>query len=232
MPSPKRRNISQRSEMVYDAHNFGVIIDTREIFIAPPMDTQLEDACIDHRVCHQFLRNLYVLNSMGGDPILVHMCTCGGDWNYGMAMYDAIYMSCQNPESSNIVVLSHGQARSMSSVIPQAATWRVLMPNTEYLVHYGTYGDEGNYTNVVAGVDWHKKSTEVMIDVYVKRIKEGQFCKREGWDERQIRDWLKDTLDRKQEFYMTAREAVDKGFADAVLGDEGFETIEKLREEE
>lgn len=230
--SPKRRNISQRSEMVYDVQNFGVIIDTREIFVAPSLNYGLDEAMIDHTVYHQFFRNLRILNSMGDAPILVHLGSCGGDWNYGMAMYDAIKESCDDERSSDIIVLSHVYARSMSSVIPQAATWRVLMPNTDYLVHYGTYGDEGNYTNVMASMDWYKKANEMMLQVYLNRIRHGQFFKREGWDDKQILQWLRDTIDKRQEFYMTPREAVDKGFADAVLGDEDFETIRALRENE
>lgn len=232
MPDPKRRNISQRSEMIYDAHNFGIIIDTREIFISPPTDEDVGEAMIDHNVCHQFLRNLQILNSMGHDPILIHMATCGGDWSYGMAMYDAIKNSCDDDELSNIVILAYAHARSMSSIIPQAATWRVLMPHADFLVHYGQYGDEGNYTNVMANMKWYEKSNDQMMDAYLERIREGQFFKREGWDDKQIRQWLRDTIDKKQEFYMTPRDAVDKGFADAVLGDEGYETIRKLREEE
>ena len=232
MSTPKRRNISQRSEMVYDAHHFGIIIDTRELFVSPPLDENVEHAMIDHVVCHQFIRNLQILNSMGRDTILVHMITCGGDWFYGMAMYDAIKNSCDDDELSNVVILSYAHARSMSSVIPHAATWRVLMPNTDYLVHYGEYEDGGNYTNVMASMKWYEKSTEVMMHVYLERIREGQFFKREGWDDKQILQWLRDTIDKKQEFYMTPRDAVDKGFADAVLGDEGYETIRKLREEE
>ena len=232
MPNPKRRNISQRSELIYDAHCFGLIIDTREIFVSPPLEMAMDDAMIDHIVFHQFLRNFQILNSMGTETILVHMGTCGGDWNYGMAMYDVIKASCDDDESSNVVVLSHAHARSMSSVIPQAATWRVLMPNSDYLVHYGEYAVSGNFTNALAETKWYEKTTDVMLQIYLSRIREGQFFRREGWDDKQILQWLRDTIDKKQEFYMTPRDAVDKGFADGVLGDEGFETIKQLREEE
>jgi ATP-dependent protease ClpP protease subunit len=218
--------------MVYDAHNFGIIIDTREIFVSPSIEyDDIDTAIIDHTVCHQFIRNLQILNMMGHDPILVHMVTCGGDWNYGMAMYDAIKNSCDDEDLSNIVVLSYAHARSMSSIIPQAATWRVLMPNVDFLVHYGEYGDEGNYTNVMANMKWYAKSNEIMMQVYLERIRDGQFFKRDGLDDKQILAWLTETIDKRQEFFMTPREAVDKGFADAVLGDDGYETIRKLREE-
>jgi ATP-dependent protease ClpP protease subunit len=207
------------------------MLDTREIFVSPSIDVALDEAMIDHVVCHQFIRNLQILNSMGSGTILIHMVTCGGDWNYGMAMYDAIKNSCDDEQLSDIVVLSYAHARSMSSVIPQAATWRVMMPNADYLVHYGELGDSGNFTNVVANFKWYEKANDIMMNVYLRRIRDGQFFKREGWDDKQILQWLRDTVDKKQEFYMTARDSVDKGFADAVLGDEGYETIAKLRED-
>jgi ATP-dependent protease ClpP protease subunit len=71
-----------------------------------------------------------------------------------------------------------------------------------------------------------------MLDIYVSRCKDGQYWKREGMDEKAIREWIADQIDRKQEFYMTPRESVDRGFMDAVLGDEEFETIAILREED
>jgi ATP-dependent protease ClpP protease subunit len=106
-----------------------------------------------------------------------------------------------------------------------------MMPNADYLVHYGELGDSGNFTNVVANFKWYEKANDIMMNVYLRRIRDGQFFKREGWDDKQILQWLRDTVDKKQEFYMTARDSVDKGFADAVLGDEGYETIAKLRED-
>lgn len=231
MPSPKRRNISQRSEMIYDAHNFGILIDTREIFVAPNLNESLEDSSIDHVVAHQFVRNLSILNNMGNEIIVIHMLTCGGEWDYGMAMYDAIRNSCDDDSLSDIVTVSYAGASSMSSIIPQAAKWRVIMPNAYFHVHYGEYGDSGNYTNFMSGVQWQQLCTEVMIDIYTNRIQGGNFFKDKDWGPNRVRQWLKDTLDKRQEVYMTARESVEKGFMDAVLGDPGFETLNRLRDE-
>lgn len=231
MPEPRRRTISQRSEVIYDVHNFGVMLDTREIFLNSDLDYDYEEAMLDHRSANTFIRNLQILNSLNHTPILVHQITCGGDWNYGIAIYDAIKNSCQDPQLSNITVLAYAHARSMSSVIPQAATWRVMMPNADFLIHYGTLGVEGNYTSVVSEVDWAKKQLEVMLDIYVDRCKDGEFFKKNNMDERATRKWLKDKIDSKQEFYTTAQESVYMGFMDGVMGDEDFETMQKLRDE-
>ncbi|KKK96243.1 hypothetical protein LCGC14_2664680, partial [marine sediment metagenome] len=87
MPQPKRRNISQTSEMVYDIHSFGIMIDTREIFLGAYINSNGE-FCIDHKSSNIFIKNIQLLNNLSNKQILVHMNTIGGDWNYGMAIYD------------------------------------------------------------------------------------------------------------------------------------------------
>ena len=213
--------------MVYDAQHFGIILDTRELFLSSDLSDNDNEAMIDHRTANAFIRNLRILNHMSSDPILIHMITCGGDWNYGMAIYDAIKES-----ASETVVLAHAHARSMSSIIPQAATWRVIMPSADFLIHGGTLSlPELNYQSAVSEVKWSEKNYEKMLDIYISRCRDGQFFKREVMDRKAIREWLKGKIAQKQEFYMTAREAVDYGFMDGVLGDEDFENISSLREE-
>jgi len=223
MAAPKRRNISQRSEMIYDVHEFGISLDTRELFIEP----QDGDGEIGPVTANRFIKNLRILTSLGEENILIHMCAPGGDWNYGIAIYDAIN-EC-NKNKAEITVLCHAHSRSMSSIIPQAAKWRVIMPTADFLIHNGTLEYDGNYTSAVREADWAKKQIEIMIDIYVNRCCEGAFWKRENMDKKAIKEWITKELDIRQEFYMTPREAVDKGFMDAVLGDDEFENIESLK---
>lgn len=231
MGDPRRRNISQRSEMIYDCHEFGVIPDTREIFLNSRTDTLIEDgAMIDHWAATNFIRNLRLLLSISQNPILVHMITCGGYWQYGMAIYDAIKESCESTVGADITVLAYAHSRSMSSIIPQAATHRVIMPNADFLIHWGSMGVEGNLTSVLAEAEQAKKECESMLDAYMLRCVGGSYWKRQKMGKDAIREYLRDTMDKRQEWYMTPREAVDRGFMDAVLGDEGYETIASLRE--
>ena len=225
MVTPKRRNISQRSEMIYDTHEFGLLLDTREIFLNSDLGYTYDEAMIDHRSANTFARNIQILNNISNEPILVHMLTNGGDWDYGMAIYDTIKAS-----PSDITILAYAHARSMSSIMPQAAKWRVIMPHADFLIHYGYLGVEGNYTSVVEEVDWSKKSTEVMIDIYAERCQYGEFFQEKSMTYEQVREWLRDKMSYKQEVYFTAREAVHYGFMDAVLGDEEFENISCLKE--
>jgi ATP-dependent protease ClpP protease subunit len=230
MSDPKRRNISQRSEMIYDVHNFGIILDTREIFLTNNLSC--DEPEIDSWVANNFIRNLQLLNSMNDQTILVHMITNGGDWNYGIAIYDAIKNSCDDPKLSDIIVLAYAHSRSMSSVIPQAASYRVIMPNADFLIHWGSDVIDGNHTSVQSEAQWCAVIAERMLDIYYQRCKDGDFWKRQGLlTEAEIKEYLKENMDKKQEWYMTPRIAVDMGFMDAVLGDEQYETISSLREE-
>jgi len=225
MADPKRRNISQRSEMIYDAHHFGVILDTRELFIAP---SEYYDM-IDWDTAHQFIKNLQILNGINHEPILIHFMSCGGSWDYGMAMYNAIKNSCDDPKLSNIVILSYAHARSMSSIIPQAAKWRVIMPDAYFMMHDGTYGDEGNWKTVLSGAKFYEQATVRMMQIYVDKCVHGeQFA---NWEREKIQEYLEKKIAYEDDFYLTAREAVNYGLMDAVLGDEGFETIKALRED-
>lgn len=228
MSEMKRRNLSQKSEMLYDLHNFGVIMDTREIWLCSDLGYDYDEAMIDHRSANNFIRNLKLLDNMGDGTILIHMVTNGGEWSYGMAIYDAIKAS-----RSNTVILAYAHARSMSSIIPQAATFRVIMPNADFLIHWGYWGFEGNHTSGMAEADWCRKLEEMMLDCYVERCVDAPFWQ-DRWKknhEAYIRKYLRDLMDKKQECYFTARESVEMGFMDAVLGDEGYETIQALREQ-
>ena len=211
MNAPKR-NISQRSEMVYDAHSFGVILDTREVFLGANPNYDCDDDGIDFKTAITFLTNIRLLNSMSEDPILVHMHTSGGEWNYGMAIYDVIKSS-----PADITVLAHGYASSMSSIIPQAATWRVIMPSADFLIHNGSLGSEGNYQNVVSDIKQFEQQREDMLDIYVEKCEKGQFFVKKKMGKRAIRDWLKNQIAKKQELYMTPRESVEYGLMDGVL---------------
>ena len=226
----RRRTISQQSEMIYDCHNFGILVDSREIFLAPCLDEHYEEAMIDHTVAHNFMRNLKILNNINNKPILIHMITCGGCWNYGIAIYDDIKASCDDDGLSNIVILAHGHARSMSSIIPQAATLRVIMPHADFLMHHGTMEMGGNYQSIVSDVEWAEKFiTPAMMDIYSRRCREAPMFK--GWTETKIKKHLLKMIEAKQEVYLSPRDTVKYGFMDAVLGDEGFETVSILRDD-
>ena len=222
MKRKPRRSISQRSELVYDLHEFGINPDTREIVLMSPAANE-EDG-IDFACANTFIKNLLFLNSLNHQSILVHQCTCGGDWNYGMAIYDAIAAS-QAP----VTLLAYAHARSMSSIIPQAAKKRVIMPNADFMVHFGTAAYEGDARSFLAEAKQNDRLDGQMLAIYTAKCYRGPFFRRNKYSKDRVREYLRQRMNEVREWYMPAAEAVDKGFMDGVFGTPGFRTLDEIR---
>jgi len=219
----KKTEITDR---ITNLQYYGIDVDTRELWLHSYPDSTLpeedEEPGICYRITATFIKNLFLLDHLGNDSILIHVMLCGGSWNFGIAIYDAI-----RAVKSNTIVVAHAYARSMSTVIPQAANLRLIMPNADVLIHFGSEHYSGNYMTVQAGVEWDKLQTETMLDIYQGRCSNGRF-----WQENNIgniKEWLRQKMVEKQDYYMTAEEAVRMGFFDGVVGDKGIENIGKIR---
>lgn len=175
-------------------------------------DEDFGEPGVEYQMSTKFIKNLDILSSIDhNEPILVHMKTCGGYWEEGMAIYDAI-QACANP----ITILSYTHARSMSSIILQAADKRVLMPNSYFLFHRGRLELSGIESEVLSNFDWvNDVCAPTMMDIYVKRLKEGRKFRQ--WSLKRIEKMLKEKMDEKVDVFLTAKEAVRWGFADSVF---------------
>jgi ATP-dependent protease ClpP protease subunit len=205
-------------DLVWHMHEYDVDVKSNHIYLFGAEtyasgvlgDTDKEPG-IEYVITNRFIRNLNLcMRANPGDPILVHMKTCGGYWTEGISIYDAI-KSCPSP----VTILNYTHARSMSSLILQAANKRVMMPNSYFMFHQGTDGIEGSVKSVESYVDFNKNSTRTMLDIYVKSMK--SYGKMKGWAEKKIEKWLIEQMNKKEEVYLTAEEAVAYGFADEVF---------------
>lgn len=175
-------------------------------------DTDRKEPGVEYKMSARLIKNLQILSQIDPRrPILIHMKTCGGDWQEGMAIYDAIW-ACPNP----IAILSYTHARSMSSIILQAADRRVLMPHSYFLIHEGTLGAIGTAKSVHSFVDWDNRIVRpTMLNIYTERLKQkGKFQRRAP---ERIKEMLQEEMDKKEDVYLTAQEAVEWGFADDVF---------------
>ena len=66
------------------------------------------------------------------EPLLVHLKTCGGMWDQGMAIHNALTLY-----SGPVTILNYAEARSMSSIIYCAGDRRVMMPDGKFMFHTG-----------------------------------------------------------------------------------------------
>lgn len=208
------------SDFVRHVHDFNLDIPTSQIYLmgeemyGPQLD--LDEPGVEYVMANAFIRNLNVLMRLKpNDPILIHMKTCGGFWTEGMAIYDAI-KACPNP----ITILNYTHARSMSSIILQAANKRVMMPHSYFMFHDGTDGFEGTVKQLKSYYEHGRQADQQMIDIYVESMKsQGKFKRK---SRKAIQEWLRTEMDHKEDVYISAKETVELGLADEIFGDPNY----------
>lgn len=209
-------------ETTYDTHEYDLLIRRREIFLFGREDyvrTDLEDQepGVEYSMANRCIRNLRLL-SHTKSPILMHLKTNGGDWMEGMAIYQAIKTS-----HSFVTMINYTHARSMSSIILQAADWRVMLPYSHFMFHDGTMGFDGTVKQALTEIEQMKIACDQMMHIYLEKAVGAPFWK--GKSRSQIRKWMKDQMARKEEVYVDAETTVAMGFADEVLSDYDVERL-------
>jgi ATP-dependent protease ClpP protease subunit len=209
-----------RSEIVEELHELGIIIDRREIFLGKESG---DDDDTNYKSAMKFIKNMRLLQRFGGvDPIVVHQLNEGGDWCCGMAIYDIIANS-----ESHVTIVCHGAAMSMGSIIPQAADLRVMMPSATFMVHEGSSPDiEGTFKQGKAWNEFYEKCAKRTLEIYAEKCQRGVNFQNKTL--RAIKTELQRKMCTKEDWIINAREAVEYGFADAVLGDEGYENLNSI----
>ncbi|MCH7604948.1 ATP-dependent Clp protease proteolytic subunit [Patescibacteria group bacterium] len=198
-----------------DPSNLAVYLVGEEAYIFGTADEWLSETGVEYVMANRFIRNMQVLMHNGRDgrkykPITVHMKTNGGDWSEGMAIYDTI-RTCPNP----ITILNYTHARSMSGIILQAADRRFMMPHSYFMFHEGEQQVQGTEKQVRSYMKFSRKDNDVMLSIYADRMREkGKYNR---WSKTKIKDLLQGFMDKKEDVYLTAREAVSWGLADEIF---------------
>jgi ATP-dependent protease ClpP protease subunit len=195
-----------------DIHNHGIDVENRIVYVNSESEYEGEESGVDYKMARTFMRNMDYLNTISNKLIHVKMMNWGGDWNYGMAMYDVIANS-----KSQVNCTSYAHARSMSSIIPQAAKVRYISQHADFMVHYGTYGDGGDFRQVINGAKFSQKSIDVMIGIYAGRCVNGEYFYNKGMDYQKTFNFIKKQIEKLTDWWMTAEEAVYYGFMDKVV---------------
>lgn len=209
MTSSKNGN-QKLSDSLDSIHSNSIDAKNRVIYIHSSFD--YEESGVDFKMATNLVKNLDYLNTISHDTITLKMLSYGGCWNYGMAMYDAISQS-----KSNIIFISYAHARSMSSIIPQAAETRLINKHCDFMIHYGTYEDSGDFRQVASGLKFTEKQNNVMLDIYAARCVNGQYFRERDMDKKRTYNFLKNKIEKLTDWWMTAEEAVYYGFMDQVI---------------
>jgi len=145
---------------------------------------------------------------------VIHLKTCGGLWEEGMAIYDAISLC-----PCVVTMLSYTHARSMSSIILQAADYRLLMPNSYMMLHNGDYAISGQWTAAYSRADFDKVTEQTMYDIYADRMamtpKTQFYHHREG-----AMLHLRSQIPKRVDYFLRPADAIKLGLADAIYTSE------------
>jgi ATP-dependent protease ClpP protease subunit len=214
---PKRQPLVDVNDVLSQIHRDNICTATREIWLHSTLAGDDEPG-VEYRMATMFLKNLSVLERHGDGPILIHMHVIGGEWNDGMAIYDAIKLSpCET------TIIAYAQASSMSGIILQAANRRLLMPNCEFMAHTGRV-DMGMETRAaVTLAARNMQSHEIMLDIFAQRCVKAQKYNRMSVEavRKKLDQWMKD----QGEINVLAPEAVENGFADDVIGSKKYPSV-------
>jgi len=154
---------------------YGVYPRTRTIYLGGihgydhgEDEDHLGESGIYWNTARRMIQSLHLLDSNIDQPITVVMNSVGGDWQHGMAIYDAIRLS-----KCHITIINMSHARSMTSLIFQAADLRIIAPNGYYMIHDGTSGFGGIPRSAINWIQYEKDVIlPKMYSIYLERIKE------------------------------------------------------------
>lgn len=206
-------------------HNHNIDAKNREIFLHAYLVDSDTDPGVDYKSAVIFQKNLRYLNSISSDPILIHMHIPGGDWEDCMAIYDTIRHS-----KSKTVLLAYGKVQSASSVILQAPNIRVLMPNVNVLIHYGSISFDSEHSKAAtSNVEWNERECDKMIDIFVQRCMQGSMAKEKNWKSMMAKKHIQSQLANKCDWILNAQQTVEYGFADGIIGDKKYPNIDSLK---
>lgn len=175
-------------------------------------EADVEDNGINFKVAAKFLKRLHEAEQKSIDKIIAHTSTIGGEWADGMSIFDNISYS-----SLPVYMIGHGCLCSMGTIILQAASKRYLMPNCDIMVHFGDLTLSGHQVSVESGTKYYIKVKNQMIDIYTDKCIKGKFFTDRSYSRAKTKAYIKRKLESSVDWYMSAQEAVDFGFADKVL---------------
>lgn len=191
-------------------HEFGIHVPTRTLSLDTSTNDDGEETGVNYVMVQRFVKNLHILEHASREPITIFLNTGGGDLWDGMAIYDAIKAS-----SCEITVVVRGQASSMGSIILQAADHRHLYPHALVMFHFGTPSPTGNnvYELINAAVyerDFGERLDGILYHRICSKLAEsGKSLSRAKYNDMNFKGR-----------YLNAKEAVDLGLADFVVGAE------------
>jgi ATP-dependent protease ClpP protease subunit len=202
---------SNLSDSISDIHSSNIDLENRTIYLQEKEDASSETSGVDFRMLQGFIKNINILQNASLDPITIYMQTVGGCWYSGMGIYDAIKL-CK----CKVNIVGYAQVCSMGTIIMQSANRRILTPNCVFMCHYGSSDNSGDYLSSQNFAVIDKNNCQTMIDIYAEKCIKGKYFKERGDPLSKVKTYIKRKM-KDGDWYMTAAQAVDYGFADNIF---------------
>lgn len=187
-------------------HDADIYVPQRTIYIGSVMsDIDAGESGCDALMAERAIKNLFILDKLSNEPITILMNNIGGDEYHCFAIYDAI-KACK----SHITIIVCGHAMSAGSIILQAADERIMSPTSRQMIHYGTWGVVDHAKTTQKWAEEGKKIDSWMEKMYLEKIREKHPQYKIGRIQRLL----------DHDTFLTAKESVELGLADRILGDE------------
>ncbi|NGN44978.1 Clp protease ClpP [Mesorhizobium sp. CGMCC 1.15528] len=140
------------------------------------------------------------LRSIGANPVTVNINSFGGDMFEGVAIYNLL---AEHPAKVTVRVM--GIAASAASAIAMAGDEVLMGTGTMIMIHRAWGLAIGNHHEFTEAASLFQKFDQLQADIYATRT---------GLGEDEIFALLDGTNKNSDGTFMTAAEAIDKGFAD------------------
>ena len=109
-------------------------------------------------------------SSITFSPIVINICSPGGELYAGLGMYDLIKRYDENPKYDLTVVID-GYAASMATIVMLACKKRITSPNSSFLIHGASSIIYGKMNDVADDVDELKRIDKICKAIYVSSTK-------------------------------------------------------------
>lgn len=149
------------------------------------------------------------LRAIGERDVEVHVNSPGGDMFEGIAIYNVLR---EHPQNVTIKVM--GMAASAASIIAMAGDTIEIGAASFIMIHNCWVLAIGNRHDMTETAEWLAPFDTAMRDVYVART---------GQSADDVQKWMDD------ETFMSGSQAIERGFADALLPADQVETSEDAK---
>ncbi len=167
----------------------GILFDNRVLFLFGE---------IDEEAAASLIPNLFVLDSLGQEPIRLFLNTPGGSLDAGLAIYDTMQMI-----RSPIHTICIGRAASMGAWLLASGSpgHRIASENCRIMIHQGSTAVGGNYQELIVRMKEFDRVHKQMVDILSRHTKKSK-------------EEIEAVL--KSDYWLTPQEAVDFGIVDRV----------------